>query len=141
MPSCPLPCRRSVCAGTGGVCELGLPVSLIHLLRCRPIERCLIELTPSPTKNNTVFVPSVSASFILSVFVKPSYLSYGKFRASYATTSNEFTNPYQTGVYYSLGNAYNGIPVGSFPTSLPSGLLKPFTTSELELGLDLKFLF
>lgn len=93
-----------------------------------------------PAGNNTAFVPSATASFIFSELYKPSYLSYGKFRASYATTSNEFVNPYQTRVYYSLGNAYNGIPVGSFPTSLPSGLLKPFTTSELELGLDLKFL-
>lgn len=93
-----------------------------------------------PEGNNTAFVPSVTASFIFSELYKPSYLSYGKFRASYATTSNEFVNPYQTRVYYSLGNAYSGIPVGSFPTSLPSGLLKPFTTSELELGLDLKFL-
>jgi outer membrane receptor protein involved in Fe transport len=92
-----------------------------------------------PAGNNTAFVPSVTASFIFSELYKPSFLSYGKFRASYATTSNEFTNPYQTRVYYSLGNTYNGVPVGSFPTSLPSGLLKPFTTSELELGLDLKF--
>ena len=92
-----------------------------------------------PVNNNTAFVPSVTASFIFSELYKPSFLSYGKVRASYATTSNEFTNPYQTRVYYSLGNTYNGIPVGSFPTSLPSGLLKPFTTSELEFGLDLKF--
>lgn len=92
-----------------------------------------------PAGNNTAFVPSVTASFIFSELYKPSFLSYGKFRASYATTSNEFTNPYQTRVYYNLGNTYNGIPIGSFPTSLPSGLLKPFTTSELELGFDLKF--
>lgn len=92
-----------------------------------------------PEGNNTAFVPSVTSSFIFSELYKPSFLSYGKVRASYATTSNEFTNPYQTRVYYSLGNTYNGLPVGSFPTSLPSGLLKPFTTSELEFGLDLKF--
>jgi len=92
-----------------------------------------------PEGNNTAFVPSVTTSFIFSELYKPSFLSYGKVRASYATTSNEFTNPYQTRVYYSLGNTYNGLPVGSFPTSLPSGLLKPFTTSELEFGLDLKF--
>jgi outer membrane receptor protein involved in Fe transport len=32
-----------------------------------------------------------------------------------------------------------GQPVGSFPTALPSGLLKPFTTEEFEVGADLRF--
>jgi len=49
------------------------------------------------------------------------------------------TTPYATRVYYSLGNSYNGLPVGSFSTSLPSGLLKPFTTQELEFGTELRF--
>ena len=92
-----------------------------------------------PTNNNTIFVPSVSTSFIFSELIKPKFLSYGKLRASYAKTSNELTNPYQTRVYYSLANSYLGTPVGSFNTSLPSGLLKPFTTTELEFGTELRF--
>ncbi len=91
-----------------------------------------------PDGNNTIFVPSVTASFIFSELVKINNLSFGKLRASYAQTSNELIEPYQTQLYYTLGNAYNGIPVGSSPTNLPSGLLKPFVTTELEIGTDLK---
>jgi TonB-linked SusC/RagA family outer membrane protein len=93
-----------------------------------------------PVNNNKIFVPSVSASFIFSELAHINGLNFGKIRASYAQTSNELTTPYQTSVYYSLGNSYNGLPVGSFSTSLPSGLLKPFTTTELEFGTDLRFL-
>lgn len=91
-----------------------------------------------PINNNSIFVPSVTASFIFSELVKINNVSFGKLRAAYAQTSNELNDPYQTSLYYSLNNTYNGIPVGSSPTSLPSGLLKPFTTSELEIGTDLK---
>lgn len=66
-------------------------------------------------------------------------MNYGKLRASYATTSNELTRAYQTAVYYSLGNNFNGVPIGNFSTSLPSGLLKPFTTTEVEVGAELRF--
>lgn len=91
-----------------------------------------------PTNNNSIFVPSVSASFIFSELFKTKAINFGKIRASYAQTSNELRNPYQTQLYYSLGNAYNGIPVGSSPTNLPSGLLKPFITTEFEIGTDLR---
>ncbi|MFN4314034.1 MAG: SusC/RagA family TonB-linked outer membrane protein [Chitinophagaceae bacterium] len=93
-----------------------------------------------PTDNNTIFVPSVSASFIFSELININKLNYGKLRVSYAQTSNELTEAYQTAVYYSLGSPFNGVPVGSFSTSLPSGLLKPFTTTELEIGTELRFL-
>ena len=92
-----------------------------------------------PVNNNTIFVPSVSASFIFSELVNIKNMNFGKLRASYATTSNELTEAYQTAVYYSLGSPFNGVPVGNFSTSLPSGLLKPFTTTEVEIGADLRF--
>jgi TonB-linked SusC/RagA family outer membrane protein len=92
-----------------------------------------------PVDNNNIFVPSVSASFIFSELVNIRGLNFGKFRASYATTSNELSRAYQTAVYYSLGNNFNGVPIGNFSTSLPSGLLKPFTTTEVEVGADLRF--
>lgn len=91
-----------------------------------------------PVANNSIFVPSVTTSFIFSELVKVKHLNFGKLRASYSQTSNELSDPYQTSLYYSLGNTYNGIPVGSSPTNLPSGLLKPFTTSEFEIGTDLR---
>jgi outer membrane receptor protein involved in Fe transport len=92
-----------------------------------------------PEGNNKIFTPSVSGSLIFSELVKINHLNFGKFRVSYANTSNELSQAYQTDVYYSLANPFNGAPVGSFNTSLPSGLLKPFTTTEIEVGTELKF--
>ncbi|OQP53663.1 SusC/RagA family TonB-linked outer membrane protein [Niastella populi] len=91
-----------------------------------------------PSGNNDVFVPSVSASLIFSELTHIRDLNFGKLRASYAVTSNELTTPYETKVYYSLGNNFNGVPMGQFNTSLPSGLLKPFTVSEFEIGTELR---
>ncbi len=87
-----------------------------------------------------IFTPSVSAGFIFSELTHIPSLSYGKLRASYAQTSGEPTTPYQTAVYYSVGNSINGTPTGSFSSSLPNLFLKPFTLTELEIGTELKFL-
>lgn len=92
-----------------------------------------------PTDNNQIFTPSISASFVFTEFLNSSILNYGKFRTSYAQTSGENITPYNTAIYYSLGNSFNGTPVGNFGQSLPSGLLKPFVTSEFEVGFDLRF--
>ncbi len=91
-----------------------------------------------PVDNNDVFVPSVSASLIFSELTNIPSLNFSKLRASYAVTSNELTVPYETKVYYSLGNNFNGVPMGQFNTSLPSGLLKPFTVAEFEVGTELR---
>lgn len=92
-----------------------------------------------PSDKNTIFVPSVSASFIFSELINITNLNFGKLRGSYAVTSNELAEAYQTKVYYSLGSPFNGVSVGNFDNSLPSGLLKPFTTTEVEIGADLRF--
>lgn len=93
-----------------------------------------------PKDNNNIFVPAVSASLIFSELTHIDKLDFGKLRISYATTSNELSKAYQTKVYYSLGNNFNGTPIGQFNTSLPSGLLKPFTVSEFEIGTELRLL-
>ncbi|MFL5746946.1 MAG: SusC/RagA family TonB-linked outer membrane protein [Niastella sp.] len=93
-----------------------------------------------PKDNNNIFVPSVSASLIFSELTHIKSLDFGKLRASYAVTSNELSKAYQTQVYYSLGNNFNTVPIGQFNTSLPSGLLKPFTVAEFEVGTELRFL-
>ena len=93
-----------------------------------------------PKDNNSIFVPSVSASLLFSELTHIPNLDFGKLRASYAVTSNELTKPYQTQIYYSLGNFYNGVGIGQFNTSRPSGLLKPFTVSEFEIGTELRLL-
>ncbi|MDO6602659.1 SusC/RagA family TonB-linked outer membrane protein [Arenibacter palladensis] len=91
-----------------------------------------------PAGNRDIFTPSVTGAFTFSDLINSESLSYGKFRASYAVTSGEPADPYLTQVYYNSGNTFNGIPTGSSPTSLPN-TLKPFTISEYEFGLDVKF--
>jgi outer membrane receptor protein involved in Fe transport len=87
-----------------------------------------------------IFTPSVSASFQFASFLNMPALNFGKFRISYAQTSGEPVNPYQTAVYYNVGNSINGIPTGNFDSRLPNLFLKPFTLSEFEVGTELKFL-
>ncbi|WP_200975138.1 SusC/RagA family TonB-linked outer membrane protein [Echinicola sp. 20G] len=92
-----------------------------------------------PLDNNSIFSPSVSMAFIFSQFMNVSALDFGKLRASYAVTSGEPFDAYQSKFYYTSANSYNGVPAGSSPTALPNLSLKPFTTDELEFGLDLSF--
>ena len=109
-----------------------------------------------PANNRGIFTPSVSAGFNFSRFVQTTPINYGKLRAAYAQTSGEpiggpnSTNSgaYQDQVYYGVGNAFNGTPVGTLngaagsvennmPT-VPNLYLKPFTLTEVELGFELK---
>ncbi len=92
-----------------------------------------------PSANRSIFTPSVNAAFVFNDFLKIPSLSFGKLRAGYAVTSGEPTTPYGTSVYYGVGNAINGIATGNFSSNLPNLFLKPFTKTELEVGLELKF--
>lgn len=96
-------------------------------------------LTSPISNDNNVFTPSVSTAFIFDDFLNMDALDFGKLRVSYATTSGE-ASPYANQLYYNVGNSLNGIPTGSSPTGLPNLFLKPFTSSEVEVGLELKFL-
>lgn len=92
-----------------------------------------------PKSQTRIFTPSVSGSFIFSELASLSFLSYGKLRASYAQTSGEPVDAYQTAVYYEIEGSLNGTPTGRFSDGLPSGLLKPYKVQELEVGTELKF--
>lgn len=93
-----------------------------------------------PVDNNTAFTPSVSAGLVFSDLIDINRLNFGKLRVSYAQTSGELTEAYKTALYYTLGSPLNGIPTGSFSTDLPNLFLKPFITTEFEIGTDLRFL-
>lgn len=93
-----------------------------------------------PTSDNSIFTPSVSAALIFSELANINSLNFGKLRLSYAQTSGEPGNPYQTALYYGLQSPLLGIPLGNFPTDLPNLFLKPFTVSEYEVGTELRFL-
>jgi TonB-linked SusC/RagA family outer membrane protein len=92
-----------------------------------------------PSAARSIFTPSVTGSFIFNDLVEVPNLSFGKVRASYARTSGEPASAYGTAIYYGVGNAFNGVPTGNFSDQLPNLFLKPFTKSELEFGLELKF--
>jgi TonB-linked SusC/RagA family outer membrane protein len=92
-----------------------------------------------PMNNNNIFSPSVTGAFVFDRLINIKALDFGKLRASYAVTSGEPFGAYQTQFYYSSANSYAGVPAGSSPTSLPNLFLKPFTTDEIEFGLDLSF--
>lgn len=92
-----------------------------------------------PQNERNIFTPSVSASFVFSQVTHINKLDFGKLRLSYAQTSGEPVNPYQTALYYSVGNAINGTPTGNFSSGLNNLLLKPFTKTEFDVGTELKF--
>lgn len=93
----------------------------------------------NPTKKTGLFTPSVSASFLFSELLSSGQLSFGKVRASVAQTSGEISSPYQTSLYYSTNNSFNGKPMGTFSTTSPNSFLNPFTVTEVEIGTELKF--
>lgn len=92
-----------------------------------------------PRNNRSIFTPSVSASFIFSDLLQTPALSYGKLRVSYAETSGEPAQPYQTSFYYDVNNPINGVARGSFNSRLPNENLEPYSLNEIEIGTELKF--
>jgi TonB-linked SusC/RagA family outer membrane protein len=94
-----------------------------------------------PVENNTLFYPSVSASFIFSEVFKPSWLNYGKLRAAWAHTSGRAPDPYQTQLYYSIDGSVNGYPIGvNTNPNVPNSALTPYRLKETEVGLEVRML-
>jgi len=97
------------------------------------------QFSTLPAGNRSIFTPSVSGSFIFSDLLDQPALSYGKLRASYAQTSGEPAQPYQTANYYNIGNPINGVPRANFDSRLANANLKPYSLDEFEVGTELKF--
>ena len=88
-----------------------------------------------------ILYPSVAGSFVFSdVLHLPSWISFGKLRASYAKSSNG-TDPYKNLLTYTLqGYTINDQTVGSITqTNVPNNFLKPVDISEQEIGLNMQF--
>ncbi|TFF37512.1 SusC/RagA family TonB-linked outer membrane protein [Mucilaginibacter psychrotolerans] len=93
--------------------------------------------------HNHYFYPSVSGSFVFSEMFKtlPSWLSFGKIRATYANVgSANGIGPYSNSLTYGLSqNSFNGIPLGSINnTTTPNQDIKPYSVKEKEVGLELR---
>ncbi len=90
--------------------------------------------------NNTFFYPSASLSYVFSDQLKmPSWLSFGKLRASLAAVGKD-TDPYQTNVYYNP-NVISSTSQVAWSRGDSKGIetLKPERTKTLEIGTELKF--
>jgi TonB-linked SusC/RagA family outer membrane protein len=100
-------------------------------------------------ENNHILYPSIGGSFVFSDAMQslPSWLSFGKVRASWAQVGSVQVGSYQTSVNYSLnGNPHLGHTMASFSGAggqlgtLRNPDLKPPTSTELEFGIDVRFL-
>ncbi|CAM3742798.1 SusC/RagA family TonB-linked outer membrane protein [Mucilaginibacter galii] len=95
-----------------------------------------------PPKNNSYFYPSVSGSFVFTDAFKnslPSFLSYGKLRASYGVVGNPAAN-YRANVLYaqtSLQTNNGSVAQVSIPNSnFGNNNLMPEKKHETEFGLE-----
>ena len=127
------------------------------------------KLSALSNKNNTFFYPSVNLSTVLSDYIiVPQTISFLKLRASYAqvrgggsfvsntigaTPNNsyplgygaEYSSSYGGPSYtynnvYSTGVGYNNTTEARFTDKLVDDNIKPDNRSNIELGLDMKFL-
>jgi TonB-linked SusC/RagA family outer membrane protein len=91
--------------------------------------------------NNSFFYPSASLSYVFSDhFRMPSWLNFGKLRASLAAVGKD-TDPYQTNVYYNSSVITSTNQV-AWTRSDRKGIeaLRPERTQTLELGTELRLL-
>jgi len=94
--------------------------------------------------DNSIVYPSVGGSFVFTDAFKilPKWLSFGKLRVAWAQVGNtESVGPYQTSISYSANATHVGMPLGGFASgdNLPNPNLKPFTSTEIEYGLEARF--
>ncbi len=93
-----------------------------------------------PEDNNSYFYPSVSAAFVFTdAFNVANWLDYGKLRAAYANVGGD-TYAYRLLLTYGLnGASHLGRPRGGIAQSeIPLADLKPYSSDEYEVGIDLR---
>ncbi|MEN7547646.1 SusC/RagA family TonB-linked outer membrane protein [Rapidithrix thailandica] len=97
--------------------------------------------TLNPEDNN-IFYPSVGASFILSDAVElPSWISYMKFRGSWANAGGGDISPYARHLTFGFNDTHLGRPIGYVSSgTIPNSNLRPFINTTYEAGLDARFL-
>lgn len=92
--------------------------------------------------NRSILYPSISASYVFSESFSslPDWLSFGKFRAAYASVGSDTDVPeYANLLFYGVNAVqFSGQAVGNFGAVVPNSNLKPMTVEETELGLELK---
>ncbi len=89
--------------------------------------------------NNSYFYPSASLSMVFSDWLKWKWLSFGKFRASVAQIGSD-TDPYRTYLAYAVPGLFGNNPIITKDPYLNNDQLRPEKSTEVEAGLELKFL-
>lgn len=99
-------------------------------------------------ENRSILYPSVSASYVFSESFGSwsNWLSFGKLRAAYAKVGSDTdVPPYANALFYGLNANLATNPSGaaqpvggSNGTTVPNPNLRPMTTTETELGLEMR---
>lgn len=98
--------------------------------------------TLSPN-SNSLFYPSIGASFIPTELFKdtPSWLSYAKLRGAWAQVGGGAPDPYGLSLTYATGSiTHLGQTLMSINGSTIPNALKPYTSTNTELGIELRLL-
>ena len=97
--------------------------------------------------NRSILYPSIGTSFVFSQAFDglPSWLSFGKLRATYAQVGSDNVAPYSNALYFAVDNnqfpnpSGQLVPVGGINTGqVPNRNLRPLRVQESEVGLELK---
>ena len=92
-----------------------------------------------PADNNSYFYPSVSSSVIVSeVFELPEFISYAKFRGSWAKVGAAAA-PFQLLSVFGQGPFWESTPSFTHPNQLANSELRPEETISVEVGTELRF--
>lgn len=93
--------------------------------------------------NQSFFYPSASVSYIFSQHLKlPTWISYGKLRASFAKIGIAPVTPYLTNTYYNnaFGQPVNNVIGWTRDDVRGATELKPEFTDNREVGIEMQFL-
>ena len=123
--------------GAYGELELGYAQALYLTLTGRNDWTSTLE-----KGNRSFFYPSANLSYIFTenIHQLPSWLSYGKIRASLAQIGKD-ADPYSTSiVYIPTGTPVNGVNLWTRSNAAGLQNLKPEKTTSFEAGTDLSFL-
>ncbi|SDM34875.1 TonB-linked outer membrane protein, SusC/RagA family [Daejeonella rubra] len=91
---------------------------------------------------NSIFYPSVGASFIISEVVKmPKFIDYAKLRSSWAEVGSATVNAGSINQTYNVStvNAY-GLPTLTNPNTLNNPNIRPVTVETIEGGFEVQML-
>ncbi|HSF55326.1 MAG TPA: TonB-dependent receptor, partial [Algoriphagus sp.] len=92
--------------------------------------------------NFKLFYPSVSLGAVISDMIPlPELITFAKVRGSWGQAGGGAPNPYALNLTYGLvGNGHLGGNLGQINNgSIPNASLKPYTSTEYEIGADIRF--